>query len=247
MANEHLSKPIDEITAVILSGGLGTRLRPLTGDQTPKILAPIKRDQTVMDCQFDLLDQAGMKKAMFATSNHVVDRLITHVSGNYDRAPLQVLYAVEGEPVGVINAIRGAIEQGHIQDPFVLLHGDEILRSIDLGNVYQQHSLTDAELTCVGTTRDDGARNYVGVASVDGRLHDIYRNTAGMPDSALILTGTFIINPQYFLDHTVIDISWRDLLQNASDQGVLFSYKSDALFLNMNTPNDLDRMRRLSV
>ena len=126
--------------ALILIGGLGTRLRPLTCT-TPKPLLPIV-NRPFLEYQLELLKRHGVKELIFCVSymSHVFEDYF----GSGKKWGLKINYVHEKEPLGTGGAIKNA--EALIDEPLLVLNGD-ILTDIDLTSLKEFHKKNKAMAT----------------------------------------------------------------------------------------------------
>ncbi|MEU2621120.1 NDP-sugar synthase [Streptomyces sp. NPDC007157] len=129
--------------AIILVGGKGTRLRPLT-NHTPKPLLGVAGSSFIRH-QVAKLMEAGVEHLVFATS-YLADLFEDEFRG-FSR-DLKISYAVEGVPLGTGGAIRnaGRLLRGPSDAPVLVLNGD-ILSGVDLRAVLDRHEAREADVT----------------------------------------------------------------------------------------------------
>ncbi|HKQ05249.1 MAG TPA: NDP-sugar synthase [Blastocatellia bacterium] len=128
--------------ALILAGGKGTRLRPLTM-HTPKPILPIA-NRPLLIYQLELLKRAEVRDVILSLSyqpQKIEDKLL---DGTDHR--VRISYTVEASPLGTAGAFRHAA--GLISETTVVLNGD-VLTDIDLNEVIQQHRERQATATIV--------------------------------------------------------------------------------------------------
>jgi mannose-1-phosphate guanylyltransferase len=144
------------VEAILVVGGLGTRLRPLT-DDLPKSLLPVAGAPIVLH-QITRARNAGVVHVVLATSYRA--ELFTHVLADESSVGVTVDYAVEDEPLGTGGAIRNAANLLVAQpdEPVLVLNGD-ILDGHDLTSQVEQHTANSADATLYLTKVDD-ARAY---------------------------------------------------------------------------------------
>ncbi len=128
--------------AVILAGGEGTRLRPLTLD-TPKPVVPVV-DRPFLRYQIDLLREAGIRDVVFSIA-YKPDR-VRSVFGDGAAFGSRIIYAVEETPLGTGGAVKNA--EPHLDSLTVVLNGD-VLTDVDLGAVIAAHRAARAAATLV--------------------------------------------------------------------------------------------------
>ena len=118
---------------IIIAGGLGTRMRPLTY-MRPKPLVPLV-NRPFLEYQVALLKRHGVDDIVFAT-NYMADHIEAHF-GDGSRFGVRMRYAVEENPLGTGGAIRNAAKR-FSGETVVVFNGD-ILTDFDLGAVIQFH------------------------------------------------------------------------------------------------------------
>ena len=111
--------------AVLLIGGLGTRLRPLTLT-TPKPLLPIL-DQPFLAYQLDFLNRHGFRDVILCTAYR--DQDFHQALGDGKRYGVRLSYVHEETPLGTGGAVKNA--ELHVKGPTLVCNGD-ILMSLDL-------------------------------------------------------------------------------------------------------------------
>ena len=134
-----------DMKAVLLAGGFGTRLRPLTLN-TPKPVVPIF-DRPFLYHQIDLLQQVPEIDEVILSLNYRPER-IKEVVGYGEDAGLPIRYLVEPEPLGTGGAIKYA--EPYLDGTTIVFNGD-VLTEIDLGAVVERHRSSRATATIVLT------------------------------------------------------------------------------------------------
>ena len=124
------------LPAVILVGGLGTRLRPLT-DRTRKDMLPLV-DRPQLAYTFEHLRRFGVTRAIISCG-YLPTQIQEYFGDRY--GDLRLEYRIEQEPLGTGGAIRFAAEG--IDEPFFALNGDS-LRETDLGALVDFHREADS-------------------------------------------------------------------------------------------------------
>ena len=129
---------------LILAGGKGTRLRPLTIN-TPKPVVPVANSPFLL-YQIDLMRSAGIDEIILSLSYQ--PRKIEDLLKDGSDYGVWIRYAVEGTPLGTGGAFKNAEE--HISDSTIVFNGD-VLTDIDLAAVVAHHRATRAVATIVLT------------------------------------------------------------------------------------------------
>src|SRR5579875_605649 len=123
--------------AIILSGGKGTRLRPLT-DTTPKPMLPIG-GKPHLEHIVELLTENGVDHIIFSVG-YLHEQIIEHF-GDGSKYGIKIDYKVDGDkPLGTAGAIKNCEEFFEPYEPFIVFNGD-ILTDIDLEWMYFLHIL----------------------------------------------------------------------------------------------------------
>ena len=179
--------------AVILVGGEGTRLRPLTLDR-PKAMLPIA-GRPFLAHMLDRLATAGVKRVIFSCG-YLPDPIVAGFGDLYDGMTLE--YAVEPAPMDTAGAIRFAIE-GRLDDgPFFALNGD-VLMEAPLEDLMAFHITRGARATVTLTEVPDPTRYGLVIADRDGLVEAFVEKPE--PGAAVTLTPPYWINAgAYVLD-----------------------------------------------
>ncbi len=145
--------------AVILAGGEGTRLRPLTLS-TPKPVVPVV-DRPFLQHQLQLLSAAGVREVVFSVAYR--PEKIRAVFGDGSAFGVAIRYAVEETPLGTGGAVRNALPL--LDERTVVLNGD-VLTDVDLATIVARHVAQKAAATIVLTPVPNPAA--YGLVETDG-------------------------------------------------------------------------------
>lgn len=205
--------------AIILAGGLGTRLRPLT-DKTPKPLLPIKGKPT-MQYAIDNLKKHGVIDIILGIS-FFADRIQDYF-GDGSKLGVNLTYSVEAEPLGTGGAVKQASEK--ISDEFVLIWGDNLM-DIDISKMIDFHQRNSGVITMTLTPRED-VENF-GVATLDGDkiVGFVEKPKRAEAPSNLINAGAFVINKKA-LDILPVGFSMieKQCFEILAGRGEVFGFK----------------------
>lgn len=179
--------------AILLAGGFGTRLRPLTL-HTPKPIAPIF-DRPFLYYQIDLLKQLPEIDEVILSLNYRPDA-IERVVGDGSEAGLRVRYVVEPTPLGTGGAVKYAARD--VEDTLIVFNGD-VLTNIDLPAVVDLHRARQARATIVLTPVDNPSAYGLVETDADGNI----RRFVEKPDQDEITcdtinAGIYILEPDTF-------------------------------------------------
>jgi mannose-1-phosphate guanylyltransferase len=179
------------VRAVVLVGGFGTRLRPLTAS-TPKQMLPIV-DRPMIECVLAQLAEHGVDDAILSLG-YRPDAFIAAYPDDLC-AGVRLHYAVEAEPLDTAGAVRFAAAEGGVDNTFLVVNGD-VLTDIDLSALRTLHEERGAEATIALTPVEDPSR--YGVVSIDnaGRVEAfIEKPPAGEAPSNWINAGLYVLEP----------------------------------------------------
>jgi mannose-1-phosphate guanylyltransferase len=176
------------LPAVILVGGLGTRLRPLT-DRIRKDMLPLV-DRPQLAYTFEHLRRFGVTRAI-VSCGYLPTQIQEHFGDRY--GDLRLEYKVEEEPLGTGGAIRFAAEG--LDEPFFALNGDS-LRETDLDALVAFHRERGPRATILLTPVDDPSRYGLVRVDGDGRvLSFLEKPRPEEIDTDLINAGMYVLEP----------------------------------------------------
>ena len=196
--------------AVILAGGKGTRLRPLTY-ATPKPLLPIGK-KPILEIIIEGLKEHGFTDIILTVQYKA--ELIKDYFRNGDSLDVNIAYFHEEKPSGTAGPLK-LVEHLLDDEPFLTMNGD-LLTDLDFAKMYQAHLDKSAELTMATTTHT--IKSPYGVIEMqDNKIVSIEEK----PDlEFLVNAGIYIISP------SALDIipegeffDMPDLIQTLIDQG----------------------------
>lgn len=148
------------MNALILLGGLGTRLRPLTLAR-PKPLLPVL-NRPLIAYQIDLLKKFGVRKVILGLG-HKASHFRRHL-GTGKAWGVRFVYSLEDQPLGTGGAIRHALP--HLNGPAFILNGD-VLSDFDLGKLAAHHQRKKADATLALVEVSDPSA--FGLVETDGK------------------------------------------------------------------------------
>jgi NDP-sugar pyrophosphorylase family protein len=176
-------------TAIILAGGLGTRLKPLT-DHIPKPLIPIG-NKPLLQHIIENLKKYGVKEVILSVGYKAEQ--IQAYFGDGDKLGIKIDYSTESLPLGTGGAIKQAA-QG-LSKPFFLQWGDNLM-DINWKNVEKEFFAHKVPVIMALTPRED-VENF-GVAKLEGTkiLNFVEKPKREEAPSNLINAGAFILDPK---------------------------------------------------
>jgi len=218
---------------LILAGGKGTRLRPLTLN-TPKPIVPVANRPFLL-YQLDLMKSAGIGEIILSLSYQ--PRQIEDLLKDGADFDLLVRYAVEGAPLGTAGAFRHA--RAWIDGPTVVFNGD-ILTSVDLPAVMQAHQSRGSIATLVLTEVEDPTAYGLVECDETGRIRR-FLEKPGMDEvtSRTINAGVYVLEPEV-LDQIPEGQPFsfeRELFPNLLKEGKpMYGVVSDRYWIDIGSP-----------
>ena len=177
--------------AVVLVGGFGTRLRPLT-DSVPKPMLPVGH-VPIIERLVANLARGGVTEVTFALGFRPEPFVEAFPDGTC--AGVALRYAVESEPLDTAGAIRFAADAAGIDDTFVVANGD-VLTDLDVAHLVAFHRKRGAEATIHVIAVPDPSAFGVVALEADGRVDRFVEKPApGTEPSSLINAGTYVLEP----------------------------------------------------
>ncbi|MEO5679541.1 MAG: NDP-sugar synthase [Acidimicrobiales bacterium] len=220
---------------VVLVGGFGTRLRPLTLT-VPKNLVPVAGVPLI-------------ERVIARLAAHGIDRVVLSLGYRPDSffaafpddtaAGVPLTYVVEPEPLDTAGAIRFAVREAGLRDTFVVANGD-VLTDLDITALIDTHRRTGAEGTIALTPVDDPSRFGVVTTDQSGRVSDfIEKPPKGEAPTNLINAGTYVF------EHSVLRriaadrrVSLeREIFPAMVADGTLFAVPSERYWLDVGLPD----------
>ena len=179
--------------AVVMAGGEGSRLRPLTS-RLPKPLAPIA-NRPVMHHIVDLLRRHGITEIV-ATLHYLADEIESYF-GDGTRMGVHMSYVVEDTPLGTAGAVKMA-EDRLRDDSFLIISGDA-MTDLDIGAMIAAHRSQMNAATIALQSVANPLEFGVVIADEDGRITRFLEKPSwGEVFSDTINTGIYVLRPEIF-------------------------------------------------
>ncbi|MDA8343470.1 MAG: NDP-sugar synthase [Actinomycetota bacterium] len=220
--------------AVVLVGGEGTRLRPLTLT-TPKQMLPVV-EQPMIERVVGHLGAHGVDEAVLSLGYRPDAFINAYPEGRI--AGVRIVYAVEPSPLDTAGAIRFAAAHAGIVETFLVVNGD-VLTDLDVGALVAFHRERGAEASIALTPVDDPSAFGVVPTDERGRVTAfIEKPPRDEAPTNLVNAGTYVLEPSV-LDRVVPDrrVSIeRETFPALVAGGTLYAFGSDAYWLDTGTP-----------
>jgi mannose-1-phosphate guanylyltransferase len=221
------------LQALILAGGEGTRLRPLTST-IPKPVVPLV-DRPFIAYMIEWLRRHGIDDVILACGFMAAG--VRAVLGDGTALGVRLRYVEEPHPLGTGGALKYA--QDLLDERFLMLNGD-VLTDIDLTAQLDQHERTGARATlALVSVEDPSAYGLVRLAEDRGVNEFLEKPETSALDTNLINAGAYVLDRDV-LDEmppagTNVSIE-RDVFPRLVGRG-LFGYPADAYWLDIGTPD----------
>jgi NDP-sugar pyrophosphorylase family protein len=220
--------------AILLAGGKGTRLRPLTV-HTPKPIVPIF-NRPFLYYQLDLLRQVPEIDEAILSLNYQ-PRRIEEIFGDGEGLGLRLRYVVEPMPLGTGGAIRYAGDQ--LTESVVVFNGD-VLTQVDLGAVLRLHRERRAKATIVLTPVENPRAYGLVETDPDGNIQRFLEKPGEDEITCnTINAGIYVLEPETF-DRIPKDTAWsieRSFFPSLIERGEAFvAYVYDGYWIDIGTP-----------
>ena len=217
--------------AIILAGGLGTRLRDVVTD-LPKSMAPVN-DIPFLDYVLRFLSHYKIKKITLAVG-YMSDRIVAHYGKTYN-------YSIEKEPLGTGGAIRLAIEKCHSKDVLVL-NGDSFF-DFNLNSFYNMHCTFHSDCSLAVRKVPDASR-YGTIKSGTGSTIKAFREKDGLAKEGFISAGVYLLDREKFLSKTPKEKPFsveKDFFEKKINELNIFGFTYDGYFIDIGIPADFEK------
>jgi D-glycero-alpha-D-manno-heptose 1-phosphate guanylyltransferase len=221
--------------AIILAGGLGTRLRSLVSD-IPKPMATIG-GRPFLAHLFDHLERQGIQWVILAIG-YKYEAFRDYFGARY--RSIRLTYSIEPAPLGTGGALRRALD-GVEKGPILALNGDTFL-ALDYGSMLTAHLAAGAGLTIALRQVSDASR-YGEAVVEQGRITAFSEKSTAAP--GWINAGVYLLERDIFAPFNLREVFSfeRDFLQTYCSQLRPLAYPTDARFIDIGTPEDYLRVK----
>lgn len=223
--------------AILLAGGLGMRLRPLTDDR-PKALIPVN-GRPISEYQIDWLIKEGGIDAVTFACGYKWEKLKEHFGTNFKGVPIE--YSVESEPLGTGGGVKKALSMNQTDDLTIVTNGD-IITDLPLKRMVEAHRQAgeiSASMLVVPY------RSRFGVVKID-KLKVVrgFEEKPAFPD-VWINGGVYVLNakraPKYLPERGDIE---RETFPNLVTRGELLSYPYYGEWVFVDSIKDLTELEQ---
>jgi mannose-1-phosphate guanylyltransferase len=221
---------------ILLVGGFGTRLKPLT-NETPKPMLPVG-GLPVTERQLLAAKKAGINTVILATS--YLSDVFTPYFGDGSKWGMNLLYAVESQPLGTGGAIRNAaalVNFADSKEEFVIFNGD-VLSGHDIAAQLEFHRANSADATLHLIEVADARAFGCVPTHPDGRVIDFLEKMEN-PVTNSINAGCYIFSPSVISEipaGEVVSIERETFPKLVKDGRPVYGYHEQSYWLDIGTP-----------
>jgi len=239
--------------AVILAGGFGTRLRPLSCTR-PKHLFPIC-NKPQLDWTIEKLAKSKTKEVILAV-NYMANVYVQHYKESKQKPKISFSRDISTSntrglfqrPLGTGGPIKNAEKLIGRKEPFLVLNGD-VLTNMDYAQLIKKHRTKNKATATIALYRvEDPSRYGVAELSQDNRvLRFIEKPPREKAPSNLINAGIYVLEPEifnYIPNGKPVSIE-REIFPKLAEEGKLYGYGFEGLWIDIGEPEDYLKANKL--
>ena len=216
--------------AIILAGGKGERLRPLTGDK-PKCMVPLA-GKPILEHQIEWLREGGVKDVVVACG--YLAAVIQDHFREGKRFGVRLHYSVEDEPLGRGGALKLAYRQVPLEERFVVATNGDNVNTQPLTPLIRRHGETGA----VATVMLSRLRSPYGIVKQKGRQIIGFEEKPLLPH--WVNAGVYVLNREFFAGLPDVGDHEDELFPKLAAKGKLFGFRSKSYWKAIDTVKDLN-------
>jgi NDP-sugar pyrophosphorylase family protein len=216
--------------AIIIAGGKGERLRPLTDDR-PKHMLPLL-GKPIMEYQVEWLRDCGVTDVVVACG--YLHEVIEEYFSNGERWGVRMSYSVEREPLGRGGALKLAYQRVPPGEPFVIGANGDNVHTQPLGPMIRQHGRTGAIATLLLTQ----LRSPYGIVQQRGKHIIGFREKPLLPH--WLSAGAYVLDRVFFADLPDVGDHEDALFPRLAAEGRLYGFRSRSYWKAIDTVKDLN-------
>jgi D-glycero-alpha-D-manno-heptose 1-phosphate guanylyltransferase len=229
--------------AIILAGGLGTRLKEFSGDG-PKSMADIN-GRPFLEYQLDYLDRWGLRRVILSVG-YQKEKVIQHFGNQYKS--LEIAYAIEEEPLGTGGAIVNSLRQVQGFSTFIF-NGDTYF-DVNLQRLDDFRKIKEADLVLAMRFEIEPARFGLLEFDNNNRITQFLEKSDGI-EEGYINGGVYVVRKDYLLRFGMPEkFSFeKDFLQQYFHTEEFYGMRCFSYFRDIGVPEDyhkaIDEFKRL--
>ena len=218
--------------ALVLAGGEGTRLRPLTLT-TPKPVMPLA-SRPFLSFMLDWLGSHGVDEVILSCG--FMSDGVHEVLGDIYRG-MRLRYVIEEKPLGTAGPVRLALDEGLLEERVFVLNGD-VLNDMDLTAQLARHEETGAKATLALIEVEDTSSYGVVPTADDGRVEAFLEKSDGPAATNRINAGAYVLEREVaesIAPGTAVSFE-REVFPEMVTTGALYGYPATAYWIDIGTP-----------
>lgn len=220
--------------ALILAGGYGTRLRPLSCDK-PKLLFPIL-GKPILERTLNVLAEIGVDEAVLAV-NYLANELKRAFGRR--RGGMAIKYSLERRALGTGGAVKNAEKLIGRDSPFFIMNGDVMFES-EIGEILKFHERGEPVATIALHEVEDPSRFGVVKLDEDMLIEDfVEKPRPSEAPSRLVNAGLYVADPRIFdyIKPGKVSIE-REVFPTLAKEGALLGYRYDGFWIDVGKMED---------
>ena len=220
-------------TAIILAGGMGTRLKTIISD-LPKPMAPIM-NVPFLTYQLNYLKHFGIKKVIFSVG-YLSEKIIAHYNQSFENISIE--YSIEKNPLGTGGGIRMAMSNLN-EDLVLILNGDSFF-DLNLEQFYNLHLEQKAEFS-LALRYVNNSERYGNIEFNSSHQITSFIEKNQLNQSGYINAGVYILSKKLYLQNTKPDINFsieKDFFEKQLNQLIIKGFEFKDYFIDIGIPED---------
>lgn len=220
-------------TAIILAGGMGTRLKTIISD-LPKPMAPIM-NVPFLTYQLNYLKHFGIKKVIFSVG-YLSEKIIAHYNQFFENISIE--YSIEKNPLGTGGGIRMAMSNLN-EDLVLILNGDSFF-DLDLEQFYNLHLEQKSEFS-LALRYVNNSERYGNIEFNSSNQITSFIEKNQLNQSGYINAGVYILSKKLYLQNTKPNINFsieKDFFEKQLNQLIIKGFEFKDYFIDIGIPED---------
>ena len=228
--------------AIILAGGVGTRLRPLSCTR-PKLLFPVL-NKPLLDGTLERLAKTGVNEVILAVKYMAEVFMQRYCESKHG---IKISYSIEKKPMNTGGAIKYAEEHIGHEEPFLVLNGD-IFTTIDYTELVKKHKENNTVATIALYRVEDPSRYGTVKLTENHKVTQfIEKAPLGLAPINLINAGVYVLDPKIF-DYIPagrpVSIE-HEVFPKLAEEGKLFGHEFKEIWIDIGKPADYLKANRI--
>jgi len=220
-------------TAIILAGGMGTRLKSIISD-LPKPMAPIM-NVPFLTYQLNYLKYFGIKKVIFSVG-YLSEKIIAHYNQSFENISIE--YSIEKNPLGTGGGIRMAMSNLN-EDLVLILNGDSFF-DLDLEQFYNLHLEQKSDFS-LALRYVNNSERYGNIEFNSSNQITSFIEKNQLNQSGYINAGVYILSKKLYLQNTKPNINFsieKDFFEKQLNQLIIKGFEFKNYFIDIGIPED---------